>query len=284
MTRLSKLLSLTLIPLIAHLGCLPEDNRPPPGRLIVTVSSEPEHTAALFTADGWEITYNRFLLCLGHIRLDPGGPDRDCDPYSVTFYVRILDMLRSGPQTVATAHALGQCQLGFSLWSPLETAVLGQGVSTDDEELIRAVAGDAFVRSNGVVVHVAGVAAKLDRVVRFRWSFRQNFGYSGCSVVAFRAGATERVDLQVRGTTLFRDPLDDTGTTLRFEPYAMADTNADGDVTLEELNAVPAGEDGASTNTLAERLYLELVPQLVRVGDRTCFDGPVFADPVTDDL
>jgi len=279
MTRLSKFLSLALMPWVAPLSCLPEDNRPPPGRLVLTVSSEPEHTAAMVTADGWEITYNRFLLCLGHVRLDPGGPDRDCDPYAVAFYVRILDMLRSGPQTVATVHAVGQCQLGFSLWSPLERAVLGEGVSADDEELIRAVAGDAFVRSNGVVVHVAGVAAKLDRVVRFRWSFRQNLGYSGCGVVAFRTGATERVDLQVRGTTLFRDPLDVTGTTLRFDPYAMADTNADGDVTLEELEAVPAGGDGVSTDTLAERLYLGLVPELIRAGDGTCFDGPLFAVP-----
>src|SRR5690606_36178528 len=40
-----------------------------------------------------------------------------------------------------------------------------------------------------------GRAVKLDRVMRFRWSFRQNFGYSSGGVVAFRAGATEREEL-----------------------------------------------------------------------------------------
>jgi hypothetical protein len=243
----------------------------------VTVSGEPEHRATFSTADGWEITYNRFLLCLGHVGLDQGGPEGDCEPYSHASYVRIFDMLQDHPQTVATLHAVGRCQLRFSLWSPREEAVRGEGVSADDEALIRSVAGDAFVDGNGVVAHVEGRALKLDRVVRFQWSFRQNFGYSGCGVVAFRARATETAELLVRGTTLFRDGVEDTNPTLRFDPYAMADANADGDITLDELGRVPAGQDAAPAGTLAQRLYLELVPALVRVRDATCFDGPLSA-------
>ncbi|WP_437479257.1 hypothetical protein WME75_33000 [Sorangium sp. So ce1014] len=58
------------------------------------------------------------------------------------------------------------------------------------------------------------------------------------------SGATERVDLAIRGDHLFFDRLDEAAAEVRFDPIAGADTdpaygNADGEVTQGELLRVP---------------------------------------------
>lgn len=255
------------LPLVLFLAsCLPEDGRPPPGRLVVTASSEPGNPPH-HTADGWEIQIDRFLVSLG-VHLELGRAEDDCDPYTVANYTRIVDLLRGSPQTVVTQHGLGVCGLGFQLTPPENDVVVGADIEEADVARMRTRAGDAFVESSTVALDVAGRGVRAGETLRFEWSFRQRFGYSGCATVDFQPGVPRNIDLRFETSALFRiEPEDDAP--LTFDPYAEADANGDGEITLDELDAVtlPSG------HTLAHRLYLVLVPSSPKVGGETCFDG-----------
>jgi hypothetical protein len=271
--RLSRLVA----PLFA-LACLPVDDRPPPGSLVVTVSGDEALGSGITTTDDWQLVYDRFLLSLGHVRTeDRPNIERidDCNQYSeaTTYYLRIFDMQERSPQTVATLHALGQCELAFQLWRPSERSVLGAGVDESDRAFMRTAGSDPFVDDGGIVLHVAGTATKSGTTLRFAWSFRRLLGYSRCGVIEFQSGKSQTADIRIRSQILFHDRLDESTAELRFDPYAAADANADREVTLEELSAAPVSV-GDSFETLADRLYLGFVPQLPRVHDTaSCFDG-----------
>jgi hypothetical protein len=265
-----------LLPLLTGLpACLPEDARPPPGRAVVTVSPDWALAEGIRTVDGWEIVYDRFLLSLGHAWLDHVAETRQCNPYSGALYLRIVDMVAGGPQTMATLHALGRCSFGFEMRSPFpetsdemeEPFVLGAGVSDDDRRFLSTPGMDAFVDEGPIVVHVAGTATGPTNRFRFSWSFRRRSSYSECAAVTFQAGQSHPIEIRIRGAILFHDRIDETTAELRFDPYAAADGDGDGDITLEELGAVPL-QDG---ETLAARLYLGLVPQIPRLlGEHNC--------------
>jgi hypothetical protein len=246
-----------LLALAGLAACLPDDDREPPGRLVLTASADEGLESGIATVDGWKVAYDRFWLSLGHVRiLNP-----DCSPYGESLYLRILDMKVPGPQTVATLHALGPCELGFQMGSSSEDVVLGEGVDEDVEAFMQASASDAFVDSGGVVLHVAGTATKSDVTHHFEWSFRQALDYL-CEVILFRGEESQAADIRVRSAALFQHDADDSTAELRFDPYAAADSDGDSEITLDELASVPA--DGDSFETLAGRLYFGLVPGVVR--------------------
>src|SRR5689334_11162816 len=73
--------------LLAMLGspsCLPADTRPPPGSILLLVSSADQPTTV--TADGWSITIDRLLLGMGDASLG-----FNCKTYSESDYLRLLD-------------------------------------------------------------------------------------------------------------------------------------------------------------------------------------------------
>ncbi|WP_437625477.1 hypothetical protein [Sorangium sp. So ce1151] len=121
----------------------------------------------------------------------------------------------------------------------------------------------------------------------FRWSFvAHDFcspgfdeGAEEVSGATFRvgSGATERVDLAIRGDHLFFDRLD-AGAEVRFGPIAGADTdpahgNADGEVTREELVRVPLSAiEGADGAYLAEA-PLDLATWVYLLMDHTAYLG-----------
>jgi hypothetical protein len=284
---------LTLLP-AGIVSCLPIDTRPKPGRLIVTVSPDDSLESGFVTADGWSIVYEQFLLTLGNIRMEgvhggTSGPDRSgdktCDQYTEesTFYLRILEMRQPGPQRLATTYALGDCELGVELAPPVDEVVIGDGVDDTEREFMKAHASDPFSNDDGVTVHVAGTATKAAATKRFAWSVRRPFGYSRCAALHLQGGDAKTLDVSVRSQVFFQtrvDAADDGGAPeLEFDAYAAADVNADGEVTLEELNAQRLS-NGEPFHTLAERLYLGLAPRLLEFPDRVrCFDGALDRPP-----
>ena len=98
-------------------------------------------------------------------------------------------------------------------------------------------------------------------------------------------------DLRLEPEAVFRDDTNPTSASLRFDPFAQADTDGDGQVTLDELRAVPistiieAGAFEAGTyevdpdsglfqrgqpvviSSLGDFVYELLVPTLVRFRD-----------------
>jgi hypothetical protein len=252
---------------LAAAACLPEDTRAPPGRLLVTVSADEALVSGIATVDGWQVTYERFLLSLANLTM--GGPD--CDLYSDQFYARIVDLQQPGPHRVKTQYALGECDFGFHLGAPPEDYVRGAGVTEDDEAFMRAQGRDAFAQG-GVVLYAAGTATRGGVVLHFGWLFRQMIDYR-CGVRVFSANSSETVDIRMQAAVLFQDGLDDAAAELRFDAYAGADADGDGEILLEELQAVPL-VNGGEFPTLAARLYRGLVPRLPRVpGVDACLMG-----------
>jgi hypothetical protein len=250
---------------LAPSGCLPADTRPAPGQVVLTISGDSAFTSGVATADGWQIDYDRFVLSIGEVGLQGDA----CNPYAEIDYLRIVDLRQPGPHLLSTMHALGRCEPTFRLQSPTASALLGAGVDEATRDFMRTPAGDAFVERAGVALLVAGRARRDGppaAEVRFRWAFRRDLEYSGCEPLDFRGEEAGAVDISVRAAALFQlaagDPAGPT-----FGPIAAADRDGDGEVTLAELGGTPhAGEDG-SPGTLAEHLYLVLVPRLPRFAD-----------------
>jgi len=266
------LLTLALVP-GALTGCLPADTRPEPGSTATTVVGETALDAGITTADGWHISFDEFLISLGEIGLEGD----DCNPYAESDYLRILDMRQPGAQRLNLMHALGTCEFSFLFEDPSADAVLGSGVDEADKDRMRTAGSDPFVEQSGVTLYVAGSATRADERYRFDWSFRHNLEYTDCGTVEFESGASDEVEIRIRGQVLFQSELADDAP-LQFDDYASADADADGNVTLEELHSVslPAGSD---FSTLGERLYLGLVPEVPRFRNS---DSCVAAEPEDD--
>ena len=248
-------------------GCLPRDTRPVPGSLFVTATGGAPllggHAAAL-TADGWSVSYDRFLITLGGASL--GGDS--CASYYDADYSRILDMQTKGPQKVGLVYALGPCDFGFRVSGPNALALLGQGVTDADKAFMGAPGTDPYVKNRGISLHVEGHATKGTISKTFSWEFRQRVSYRKCSPMSagtpspdlassdagdaggppsfdLASGEAATVDLAIKGEALFLDSLDETRAALRFDTFARADDeygNGDGEVTLAELGLVPIGD------------------------------------------
>ena len=254
------------------LACLPVDDRPPPARVVVAVTVDQNLAEGITTTDGWSIRYDRFLVSLGAVSLDPpssslGPPSSSppsetsrCTEYAPAFYVRILDLLKPSPQTLRTAYGLGECTLRFELGDPGAFSSLVSNVDEDVERFMREPRPDAFA-FGGIVLSVAGTATRAGTTLSFDWSFRQAFGYETCDPISLEGDASWTFEIQIQSRFLFHDRLDHETAQVVFDPYAAADGNGDGQITLEELGQVPVS-DGTEFATLAERLYLGLVPQL----------------------
>jgi hypothetical protein len=151
--------------------------------------------------------------------------------------------------------------------------VLGIGVAEHDRVSMSQEAPDPFTEEDtGSVASVRGEASRAGAAVRFDWSFRRLLAYANCGELSLVAHELRTVDIRFRGRTLFQDRLDEATAAIRFAPYAAADTDSDGNVTLGELGAAARSEND-SFRTVAELLYTGLVPQLPRVGDGIgCFE------------
>ncbi len=278
--------ALAVAPLLA--ACLPEDTRPPPGTLIVTVSTDdalaPERTP-FATEDGWSVAYERFLLEVGNTSLDE--EDDACNDYQGGFgsrYGRLLDMQTERKQRLSEMRFLGTCRFGFESTTPEYDDVLGENVTEEDKFSLRLPADDAYTKGRGTSLRAIGSASKGDQVKHFDWSFRQGLLFNHCRIEGESSGIrldgedSKTIDIFVRGAALFQDTLE--GTSLRFDAFAEADDvygDGDGTVTFEEMAEVPvdpealdgwrSARDVSDVKTLADFVYLGLFPEVFRYSD-----------------
>jgi hypothetical protein len=224
------------------------------------------------------------LLTLADAQLDGDH----CDQYSGQGYERILDLGNTEPEKVALLYARGQCHFGFSMESPRADAVLGTGVQEQDKLLLRSGDTDGYAATAGAgaSLYVTGVAVKGLARKSFRWFFRERFEYQDCKfstasssadVLEFAAHQALELPIVLHAAALFQSDPRNPDSLPSFEPYARADDdgNADGDVSLAELRALPlalsradaglVSADAGAWPTLGDRLYFGLVPQLLTV-------------------
>ena len=315
---------LALVAVGVVFACVPADTRPEPASLFVTVGASEPTRGGITTADGWSLAFDRVLVGVGRTTISSS-----CARYSESSYDRVVELSKRGPQKLAVLYGIGHCDLRFRVGTPSSEAIVGEGATDDDKTFMRTRGADRWVSRGGVVLDVAGVARKGGAEKTFRFVFRSSIRYSGCStdgnsafvLEAQDAGDDDEPDASITtsadaaidgeppppvgigvvlegGAALEQALTFDVeelflagdGKTLRFDPYAAADTDQNGAITLDELARVPittvfdggpfetstfgsvidAGGRGGrkvTVSTLGDYLYLVLLPRLLRYGD-----------------
>lgn len=303
---------LVVAPLVAALGtaCLPTDTRPPPAEVEMTTTSSQGTRGVTSTVDGYQIGFEFVRASIGQPELsdqrDDGGT---CSEYYNPQYSRLFDFVAlDSPQKVGLAYALGHCPFGYAVRFPNYDAVLGTGATPEDAEYMRTPESDDYATDAGISLWVAGLAIGDNGVIKsFKWEFREYMGYRDCwisggdklhSTFALATNQRLTLNVEIQAEALFRDQLDPAVGMFRFQPFADADANGDGAVSLDELDAVKlsdlapyyqypsdptvpledrpyycADSDGneVSVKTLADYAYCALAPSVARFqGDGGC--------------
>lgn len=228
------------------LSCLPNETRAVPGALVVRSEAREPYgpSFARMGADGWSVQVDQLYVTLGGVELEGEA----CEAYSEATYSRVLDLTRAGPQKVSLSHGLGDCQLAFAAAGPRWNTLAGDGVPADVVDRFRT-AGDGDATS-GVSVYLAGEARRDRAQVRFEWPFRVHLTYRECRVLdsanaatdlALVSGEQQQLDIEVDAFALFR--AEPSAQELHFAPFAEADRDADGNLTLAELRLAAILDD-----------------------------------------
>lgn len=225
--------------------------------------------------DGWSVTFSKFLVSIGDVRLDGlSGEDAVTD---ATF--RVFDLTRDGPFDVAELDVASGRWSGFAYAvAPSSTPVAGNATADD----VTRMADDALS------VLVIGEATREEETIAFEWPFALATDYRDCTHpdfgngVAVGDGQTVTAELTIHADHLFLDDLQAEEPSLRFQAIADADADEDGVVTLEELDAVSLADLPLDRYGTGSVLGVETLRDFVEVQVRTVghFRGEGHCSPV----
>jgi hypothetical protein len=210
-----------------------------PGKVAFTTYGEDyieQQIPASDVEDGWVITYEKFLIALGNVKVATEAGDVGGQANGLTLF----NMKTPGDKAVASFDLAARTWDAVSYQiGPYDAATaLGPGATEADR---------AFFTAPNASVYVAGSAAKGGVTKTFKWLFAKPTAFELCEgekdtrfVVGavVTAGATDEIQLTIHGDHLFYDDLQSPDAVLRFDPIAAADANNDNEVTLDELRAV----------------------------------------------
>jgi hypothetical protein len=273
--------------LVTQVACLPGDERPPPARVELDASATDATGNTIETADGWTIQLEQVVTAIGNVELQGGD---ECNSYADTGYQWLIDFSGADREKVGLVFGLGNCSLSFSLRAPSsDTTVLGAGTSQALLDEMIALGSDAQELEASTAMLVAGTATNASgEDKRFRWPLRRGYDYTSCGDGALTLVSGQRLDplVEIRAEELFRDESSDEADLLFF-PFATADCDGDGDITLEELDSVTAhisgasacgGSLGSAVETLADVLYDERLSRTARLAGGSDCDTSVSYD------
>lgn len=198
--------------------------------------------------DGWSVKYDEFLIVLGDVRLEkPDGAERASLADAVLF-----DLTEAGPQPFGTIDGLSEGhwdEFGFSNLVASTETERADSASADEWQLMVEA---------GYSVKIAGTASNGDEHKHFSWGFSNPVRYAGCvdvsagqqtSGVMLGDGADTEAQLTLHGDHLFYDDLASPEAKLRFAVIAAADSDDDGEITLEELASQKLADLSAAQGT-----------------------------------
>lgn len=175
------------------------------GAVEVTASA-PTITKEFTTIDGWVVKYDRFLVSV--------SANRRAQPWD-TFTFQIAPAVETEGSTTTLAEA----------------------VKESDRDLMT---------KGGFSIYLEAKARKAGVTKTIKWGFTTDTSFSECEGerggvkvkgIVVPPDGSESVDLAFRGDVLFSDDLSAPGIGLRFDTLAAADSDMNGEVTLEELRA-----------------------------------------------
>jgi hypothetical protein len=249
----------------AAYACVPADTRPPPGVLTMTVSPSDTVEAGVTTVDGWTIHFDRVFVVMGNESLSD-----QCTVYGEADYDRVLDVSAGPGQKLGILHGLGRCDVRFRAGPPSTDVVLGASVTPAERTALQIPEPDPYsptegrgAGGSGTAFEIAGTATKDGVTKKFDLIYRRPVRYQRCTTdspppdasfstlndtVAFsdagdsvNLGQQESVvyDLRIEPEAVFRDDPNPSSAALRFAPFAASDVDQNGEITLDELRAVP---------------------------------------------
>jgi hypothetical protein len=178
-------------------------------------------------ADGWAVTFDRFLVNVGQI----GVAEEGAAPALEEPGYRVFDLVAAeGPVSISsvTAPAGTYGHTAYTVAPAGADSAAGNATEADLQLLV----------DGGWSVFVEGSATDGTDTVTFAWGFGNQTVYDPChSVGALADGGAVAVQLTIHGDHLFYDSAASETPELRFADIALADADGDGEVTPAELAA-----------------------------------------------
>lgn len=236
--RLSRLLVLLLSQGIL-VACLPTDSADDSGHVHFTVEGDRylrTPSTGLVTTDGWMLTFKKYFITLGDLMF------RECDGFTDTSYLRVVELVRQEPQKVQDFYALGSCTPWFEIRIPFDDAALGKNVTAADRQQL--IDSQSSVR-------IIGTATRGETSKSFSISMNVDVNLGDCKVkgkpyvLELDKKRERTLPMTIVSGAPFYDGNDISSAALRFDPFAAADDeygNADDNITTWELARVPLFE------------------------------------------
>ncbi|HRI65988.1 MAG TPA: hypothetical protein PK156_17190 [Polyangium sp.] len=209
-------------------------------------------------ADGWKVTYDEFLVTVGHVRA--GRTDTGAKLNDASSFVLDLKQVPAGGYVISEMKAASGSWYQFGFDMPVATA------ATEVIEPTTAM-DKALLEQGGKSIHVAGAIENASGMscppgdsdptkcvaapkVTFAWGLPAGTSFDDCATAdgtpgfAVPSGATAAVEITVHGDHWFFNNIT-AGVEIvqRYAQYiADCDLNHDGETTIEELKQVPAAD------------------------------------------
>lgn len=195
--------------------------------------------------DGWSVKFDKFLVVFSAIKVE----DADHKLGGLMAGSKLVDNTKPNRKPLVSFDGIDAQH-----WDNVSYEI---SPAQADTEIVAGTAADLqLMVENGYSIYVAGVATKQaggQTVTKtFKWGFRTSTRYRNCQQaeesgqalqgIVVTNGGDDTSELTTHGDHFFYDRLmasDDPAvkTSLRFEEKAAADSDNNGEVTLEELNA-----------------------------------------------
>ncbi len=235
------------VPLLAFLRLLPAcSDDDGSGDVAVNIWGEEFIEDGIPTAafeDGGSATFTKFLIAIGTVSVDDTKNGNGGSLDMATVY----DLVVPGPHDVGTISqiaAVTHDDFAYRVVPVTSAAIVHASTTNADAQKMADMGWSIYVEGS----FVSGADTKT-----FAWGFAETTHYDRCvdvsadqelsGVVVVDGGVVE-AQLTIHGDHFFYDDLQSPDALLRTEALAAADADADGVVTLTELDAVKLADIG----------------------------------------
>lgn len=237
------------------------------GEELIEVEIPPDPGDGSGFIDGWTVRYDKFLVNFRNIVVASARGETAATLEGSMLFDNKLAGVKPIVEWTVPAQAWDRVSYEIAPVDPA-TALAG-GASEEDKALMLA---------GGFGLYASGTATKDQIEKRFRWGFAIGTRYAECQSeqggveqpgVVVTNNTSLDVELTTHGDHLFYDRLQASPdpaipTSLRFDALAAADADADGEVTLVELEATTLDVRSYDPSGLGAINYGQFVTSLAR--------------------